>query len=120
MNCSHHGVCLHGLLRQINHVRGKERLAVLFEVSLVGIEHAVEPRKQLLCAVIGVQDNGNAVGRSDGADVVGRSDSTCEAGRLLVKMSVACKTILENWVNSLPAIEASWFLLPTPLPSVQC
>lgn len=33
-------------------------LSVLLEVSLVGLEHAVEPRQQLLGAVVRVEDDG--------------------------------------------------------------
>lgn len=43
-----------GLLRQINHVRGEEGLAGGLEVSLVGIEHAIEPGEELLSAVVSV------------------------------------------------------------------
>lgn len=45
-------VVLDGLLGQIDHVRGEEGLAVLLEVLLVGVKHAVEPGKQLLAAVV--------------------------------------------------------------------
>lgn len=34
---------------------------MFLEISLIGIQHPVKPWKQLLCAVIGVQDNGDAV-----------------------------------------------------------
>jgi hypothetical protein len=67
-------VPVNGLLRKINHVRREERLALLLEVSLVGIEHTIEPREELLGAVVGVEDDGDAVCGSKGADVVGSSD----------------------------------------------
>lgn len=62
------------LLRKINHVRREEGLALLLEVGLVGIEHTIEPRKELLGAVVGVKDDGDAVCGSKRADVVGSSD----------------------------------------------
>ena len=43
---------------------------MFFEVRLVGIEHAIEPRKELVGTVIGVQHYGDAVGLGDGANVV--------------------------------------------------
>jgi hypothetical protein len=71
------------LLGKINHVRGEEGLAVGLEVGLVGIEHAVQPGKQLLGAVVSVENYGDVVGGGDGSDVVGGGDSTLD-GRLLV------------------------------------
>lgn len=76
-------VVVDGLLRQVNHVGGEEGLAVHLEVLLVGVEHAIEPRKQLLGAVVGVQDNGDAVGGGNRADVVGGSDGTGNGGGLV-------------------------------------
>lgn len=58
-------------LGQIDHVAGEERLAVLLEVTLVLVEHAIEPGQQLLGAVIRVQHDGDAVDGRDAADVVG-------------------------------------------------
>lgn len=49
------------LLREINHVAGEERLTVELEVSLVLVEHAVQPWEELLGAVIRVEDDGDAV-----------------------------------------------------------
>lgn len=46
------------------------------EVALVGGEQAIEPRKQLLGAVVGVQHHGDAVRRGDAADVVRASNAT--------------------------------------------
>jgi hypothetical protein len=39
---------------QVNHVRGEEGNAILLEELLILIEHAIEPGKELLGAVIGV------------------------------------------------------------------
>lgn len=69
-------VPLDGLLRQIDHVAGEERLAVELEIPLILIEHAVQPREQLLGAVIGVEDNRNAVGRGNTSDVVSSRDGS--------------------------------------------
>ncbi len=43
-----------GLLGQIDHVGGEKRLAVFLEVGLICVHHTIEPRKQLLCAVVGM------------------------------------------------------------------
>lgn len=76
-------VPLNLLLRQVNHVRREEGLAVLLEVGLVGVEHAVQPWQKLLGAVVGVEDDGNAVNGCNSADIVGGSDGTSD-GSLLV------------------------------------
>lgn len=52
------------------------------EVALILIEEAVEPREELLGAVIGVEDDGDAVHGGNAADVVGSSNTTGN-GRLL-------------------------------------
>lgn len=72
-----------GLLRQIDHVRREQGLAVQLEVALILVDHAVQPREQLLRAVIGVKDNGNAVDGRDAADEVSGGNGTGN-GRLLV------------------------------------
>ena len=77
-------VPVHGLLRQVDHVRGEERLAVLLVPLLVGVEHAVQPWEQLLGAVVGVQHDGDAVRWSDGADVVGGCDGSGDGGFLVL------------------------------------
>lgn len=76
-------VVVNGLLGQVDHVGGEEGLAVLLEVFLVGVEHAVEPWQELLGAVVGVEDDGDAVGGRDGADVVGRGDGAGNGGGLV-------------------------------------
>ena len=52
------------------------------EILLVGVEHAVEPRQELLGAVVAVQDDGHAVVLGHEADVVGARHRT-EDCRLL-------------------------------------
>jgi hypothetical protein len=77
-------VPVHGLLGQIDHVAGEEGLAVELEVALILIQHAIEPGEELLGAVVGVEDNGDAVGGSNGADVVSSGDGTGNGGGLAV------------------------------------
>lgn len=77
-------VLLSRLLRQVNHVTGEERLAVLLEVALVLVEQTVEPGQELLGAVVGVQDDGDTVLRSDAADEVGGGDTTTDGGLLAI------------------------------------
>ena len=71
------------LLGEINHVGGEEGLAVDLEVGLVGVDHAIEPGKELLGAVVGVKDDGDTVGRGDGTDVVGTGNGTGNGGLLV-------------------------------------
>lgn len=56
---------------------------MLNEVLLVSIEHSVQPRKELLGAVIGVENNWDAVCWGNGADVVGRGDGAGDRGELV-------------------------------------
>ena len=72
-----------GLLREIDHVRREERLALLLEVSLIGIEHTIEPREELLGAVVGVEDDRDAVCGSKRANVVGSSDGAGNGSALV-------------------------------------
>jgi hypothetical protein len=76
-------VPLNVFLREIDHVRGEKRLAGSLEVSLVGVEHAVEPRKELLGAVVSVEDDGNAVSRSDLADEMSTGNGASDRGGLV-------------------------------------
>jgi hypothetical protein len=59
-------------------VAGEQRLAVLLEVLLIGIQKAVQPREKLLGAVISVQDNWDAVGGRDATNVVGGGNTTSD------------------------------------------
>ena len=56
---------------------------MLLEVSLIGIEHAIEPRQELLGAVIGVKDNGNAVDGGERSDEVSSGNGTGNRGSLV-------------------------------------
>jgi hypothetical protein len=57
---------------------------VLLEVGFIRVEHTIEPRKELLGAVVGVEDDGNAVDGSNAADVVGSGDGTSDGGLLAI------------------------------------
>lgn len=71
---------------EIDHVRGEEGLAGLLEVGLISVEAAIEPRKELLGAVVGVEDDGDSVEAGDGVDVLGTSDSTLDGGVLVLAL----------------------------------
>jgi len=64
-------------------VRREEGLPILFEVLLISGQHTIKPGKELLGAVIGVEDDGNAVVGGDGADVKGEGDGSGGAGVLV-------------------------------------
>lgn len=54
------------------------------EVLLVGVEHAVEPGKELSGAVVSVDDDGDAVDGGDGSDELGGSNGTLDGGLLVL------------------------------------
>ena len=102
-------VCLGGLyvvldllLGQIDHVAGEQGLVVLLEVGLVSVEHAVQPGQELLGAVVGVQDDGDAVCGSDGTDVVSGGNSAGNGGLLVLVVDALTGevggTITSQWV----------------------
>ena len=62
---------------------GEEGLVVQLEVSLIGIEETVQPREELLGAVVGVKDDGDTVGGGNATDVVGSGDTTSDGGSLV-------------------------------------
>lgn len=64
-------------------MRREQGLAVLLEVFLIFIEHAVEPWKQFLRTMVGVQDDGNAVGRGYASDVMRRRNGTVDRCELV-------------------------------------
>ena len=55
------GYLLVGLFGEVEHVGGEERGTVLLEVLLVSLKHAIEPRQELLGAVVRVEDHGHAI-----------------------------------------------------------
>jgi hypothetical protein len=63
-------VLLLGVLRKIQHVGREEGFTVSLEVSLISLNHTIEPRKELLGAVVRVSDDGNAIGSSDRANIL--------------------------------------------------
>ena len=76
-------VLLLGLLGHVKHVGREERVSVLLEVGLVGVEHTVKPWQQLLGAVVRVEDDGDTVVGSNGSDVVGGSGGTGDRSSLV-------------------------------------
>ncbi len=72
------------LLGKIDHVGGEKWLAVLSEVLLIGIEKTIQPWKELLGAVVGVDNDWNAVCWGDSADEVSTGNTTSDGGLLLV------------------------------------
>jgi hypothetical protein len=73
-------VLLVGFLRQVQHVRSKEGFAVLGIKVLVGLEHGIEPRKQVLGTVIRVKDDGDTVVLRDGTYVHRQGDGADGGG----------------------------------------
>jgi hypothetical protein len=57
---------------------------VELEVALVLVEHAIEPGQELLGAVVGVKDDGDAVDGSNTADVVGSGNGAGNGGSLAI------------------------------------
>lgn len=88
------------LLGQINHVGREKRLVVLLEVLLVGVHHAVEPRKQLLRAVVGVEHDWDAVGWGHRADVVSGRDGAGDRSLLILVLDA-----LDARASALPSRE---------------
>lgn len=89
-----------GLLGEIEHVRGKQGLAVLLVIRLIGFKHAVKPGEQLLGAMVRMQDyrpagretaehivnseHSHSIGFRDSANVVSSSDCTGDGCLLLI------------------------------------
>lgn len=69
-------VLLLRLLGEIQHVGREQRLAVLLEVLLIGLQHAVEPWKKLVGTVVGVEDNGAKTANVSDEDLKYRIDVT--------------------------------------------
>jgi hypothetical protein len=65
-------------------VRRVERLSILGKVGFVSLEHTVEPREELLGAVVRVENDRNAVEGSQGAHMKsqGNGSSGCSVGVL--------------------------------------
>lgn len=72
------------LLREIDHVGREEWLAVGLEVSLIGIKETIQPWEELLGAVIGVEDDWDAVCWGNGADVLSTGNTSSNGSLLLI------------------------------------
>jgi hypothetical protein len=57
---------------------------VVLVVRLISFEHTIEPREELLCAVIRVDDDWYAISWRDGSDVVSCCNGTRNGALLLV------------------------------------
>lgn len=73
---------------------------MLLEVCLVRIQHAVEPWKKLLGAMVSVQDHRDAVGRSNSSDIFGGRDGACN-GSFLVAILDSLQQFLLGPVDDL-------------------
>ena len=76
-------VLLEGLLGEVKHVGGEEGLSGLLEVLLGGGKEAVDPGKPGLLAMVGVEDDGDAVEGGDLTDVLGGGDGTGDGGKVV-------------------------------------
>mmetsp|Transcript_109020 Transcript_109020/g.351870 ORF Transcript_109020/g.351870 Transcript_109020/m.351870 type:complete len:203 (+) Transcript_109020:563-1171(+) len=72
------------LFRQVQHVAREQRLALDAEEVLVVLEHAVEPRQQLLRAMVRVHEHRDAVGRRHRPGVGGARDGAQHRRLLLL------------------------------------
>ena len=77
--------------------------------SLTLIEHAIEPGKELLGAVVGVEDDGDSVNGSNGSDVVGSGNGTSN-GSLLLLGGVGDGLAGEEGGTTLGSLEDDWGL----------
>ena len=94
-------VVINLLLGKIDHVGREKRLALLLEVGLISVEKTIQPRQELLGAVIGVQDDWDTVCWGNGADVVGTSNATGDGGLLLAIGNTLLKHLLEWFMRYL-------------------
>lgn len=79
---------------------------MLLEVSLILVKKTIQPGEKLLGAVVGMQDNWDAIGRSDCSDIEGACNTTGNRGLLLVIRNTLCQIMSEilirpNEVHSL-------------------
>jgi hypothetical protein len=59
-----------GLFREIQHVGREQRFTVGLEVLLIGIEHTIEPRQELLGTVVRVDDDRNTISLGNCTDIL--------------------------------------------------
>ena len=75
-------------------MRGEERLAMFLEICLICVKHAIKPWKELLRAMISVQDNRHVIKRGDSSNVLGSSNRTTNGSFLgSVLDSLQCRSI---------------------------
>ena len=77
------------LLGEVEHVRAEQRLAGLAVERLAVVEHALDPRDQLLVGVVGVEDDAHAVVLGDHVDVARRRDGAEHLGERAVRHALA-------------------------------
>lgn len=68
---------------------------MLLEVCLVCIKHTIEPRKQFLRTVVGVENDGDFVQRSDTSNVVSACDGTTDRSFLVLVVNTLYNCELE-------------------------
>jgi len=88
-------VLLLAVLREIEHVGREKRFTVLGKVFLISSQHTIEPRKELLGAVIRVNNDGDTVGLGNGANMVGASNGS-ENGGLLVLVGDTLSSVVSS------------------------
>lgn len=57
---------------------------MLLKVGFICVHHAVEPWQQLLCAVIGMEDNWDFIGGGNGTDVLSCGDGAGDRSFLVL------------------------------------
>jgi hypothetical protein len=57
-------------------VRREERFTMSLEVGFISSEHTIEPREQLLCTVIRVNQDGDTISLGNSTDILSTSDGT--------------------------------------------
>mmetsp|Transcript_39229 Transcript_39229/g.72850 ORF Transcript_39229/g.72850 Transcript_39229/m.72850 type:complete len:225 (+) Transcript_39229:379-1053(+) len=80
-------VFLQGLLREIDHMRGEERLAILFEVSFISIQHPIHPRQACLVTMICVENDRDTVQLCNFAHMLGTGNGTRNACLVVLVVS---------------------------------
>mmetsp|Transcript_23561 Transcript_23561/g.33139 ORF Transcript_23561/g.33139 Transcript_23561/m.33139 type:complete len:207 (+) Transcript_23561:642-1262(+) len=64
------------LLGKVQHMRGKQRFSMQFEVALICFQQTIKPWKQVFGAMIGVQNHWHAILLCYCAHVIGTTDGT--------------------------------------------
>ena len=88
---------------------------MLLEVLLIRIHHAVEPRQELLRAVVSVEDNRDTISGSDRSDIVGSRDGASYRGLLLVVLDALLSIstrVLESVISNVLTLPAKYAAPP--------